>query len=205
VAEPPTIRTANRLADNEGRAAVLIGLAVDAAGRRAIHLDRDDAIVPIATGQTWGTNVGTIVRAAGQLRRYADANDPATGLSSLELVATEIAFERPSEDGVIRTATELHRAEGDRRVVEGMAYRSSNGNILVLAGGIVYVLDLEPWTQQVVTTTVHVRGTVRHGDPPPEAPAAGGGWFLERPDLEATLERGPSARSTGASPTDDPS
>lgn len=178
------IRTANRLADNEGKRAVVTGLAVDVAGRRAVHLDRDDAIVPLADGTTWGDDRDAIVTATGTLRRHAEANDPATGLSSLELVAEAVEAAKPADDGVVRTAVQLAAAEGTRCAVDGLAYRSSNGNIVVLAGGLVYVPELPAWTRDVVATDVRVRGTVRHGDLPPEAPPAGGSWYLDDPVAE---------------------
>jgi len=134
------IRTANRLADNEGRAAVLDGLAVDVAGRACIHLDRSDAIVPVAGRARWEPeHRGLPVRARSVLSRHAKANDPATGHSSLELAQATIERIPVPEDERIRTAPALYAAEGAAVEVEGMAYKSSNGPILVVYGGIAYV------------------------------------------------------------------
>jgi hypothetical protein len=183
VFEFETIRTASRLAANEGCDVVIVGLAVDVDSRKCIHLDRNDAIVPLASGHTWAAHRDSIVQVTGHLRRHAEANDPVTGLSSLEIIAETISVEPPRHDGVIRTALELRRAEGEQRTLEGMAYRSSNGNILVLAGCMVYVREMEQWPKDVVTTTVSVSGTVRHGGLPPEAPSGGGSWYLDHPIL----------------------
>jgi hypothetical protein len=59
-----------------------------------------------------------------------------------------------------------------------MAYRSSNGPIVVIYGGLVYVRDQPDWDAATVTRTVAVRGTLRHGPLPPDAPAAGGSWSI---------------------------
>lgn len=181
--DPERIRSANRLADNEGCDAVVVGLATDVAGRRCIHLDRSDAIVPLASGRTWGSDLGTVVEARGRLRRYASQNDPANGLSALELVESNVATSRLPNDGVIRSLPALAAVEGEPASIEGMAYRSSNGNIVVLYGGLVYVPDLPRWDGDTVGGQVLVHGVVRHGPPPPESPAAGGSWRLDDPTL----------------------
>ena len=59
-----------------------------------------------------------------------------------------------------------------------MAFRSSNGNIVVLAGGLAYVRGLPDWSKHEVTTTVRVTGRVTQDALPPEAPPAGGSWAV---------------------------
>ena len=179
---PETIRTANRLAANEGLPAILVGLAVHAAGRPAVHLDRDDAIVPVAGRSSWGPDAGSVVEVSGNLRRHASQNDPVTGLSSLELSDASVRVVALPDDGVVRTAPALAAAVDSDAEVEGMAYRSSNGNIVVLSGGLAYVHGLPDWDKETVTKQVRVRGRVRHGELPPEAPPAGGSWVIEVPD-----------------------
>jgi hypothetical protein len=172
------IRTANRLADAEGSDVTLLGLAVDLAGRRCVHLDRGDAIVPVTDASSWGDLAGRVVSVSGPLMRHAFQNDPETGLSSLEVRPTSIDPVELPDDGVVRTAPALHAAEGSTATVEGMAFRSSNGNILVVAGGLAYVHGLPEWSKSEVATTVRVTGTVTHDALPPEAPPAGGSWVV---------------------------
>jgi hypothetical protein len=190
--QPERIRTANRLADNEDREVILVGLATDVAGRRCVHLDRDDAIVPVVGAETWGGSEGLAVEARGALRRHAPQNDPDTGLSSLELVAVDITTSEFADDGIVRSMPVLTGSEGGAITIEGMAYRSSKGNIVVLYGGLVYVPDLDRWDARTVGSAVHVRGTVRHGALPPEAPAAGGSWFLDHPSIAPPPQGGPT-------------
>jgi len=76
------IRTANQLRANEGKPVVLEGLAVDVVGRACVHLDRNDAIVPVADLARWDPDLlGSAVRARGVLSRHAKVNDPTTGIS----------------------------------------------------------------------------------------------------------------------------
>jgi hypothetical protein len=113
------------------------------------------------------------------LTRHAAANDPATGIASLALADASVERLALPADGRIRTAPELHGAEGRSAEIEGMAYRSSNGPIVVLYGGLVYVHNLPDWDAASVTHDVVVRGVVRRGPLPPDAPPAGGSWFIE--------------------------
>ncbi|MFQ5524998.1 MAG: hypothetical protein ACE5GX_01925 [Thermoanaerobaculia bacterium] len=177
---PETIRTANRLATNEDRTVVLEGLALDVAGRACIHLDRTDAIVPVAGFSGWDESYRERpVRGRGVLSRHAKANDPVTGIASLALAgATVELLPQPSDDR-IRTAPAMRASEGSEVEIEGMAYRSSNGPILVLYGGLAYVRDLPDWDDETVTRTVVVLGTIRHPPLPPDAPEAGGSWAIE--------------------------
>ena len=172
------IRTANRLAAAEGTDVVLVGLAADLAGRRCVHLDRSDAVVPVVGASSWDELAGRVVSVSGRLVRHAFENDPETGLSSLELHPTTIEPVDLPDDDVVRTAPELWAADGTDATVEGMAYRSSNGNIVVLPGGLAYVHGLPDWTKDEVTTTVRITGRVSHDDLPPEAPPAGGSWTV---------------------------
>ncbi len=172
------IRTANRLAAAEDSEVTLLGLAVDLAGRRCVHLDRSDAIVPVVGASSWGELAGRVVSVSGPLVRHAFQNDPETGLSSLEVRPTSIDPVDLPDDDVVRTAPSLWEAEGTEATVEGMAYRSSNGNILVVAGGLAYVHGLPEWSKSEVTTTVRVTGRVTHDALPPEAPPAGGSWLI---------------------------
>ncbi len=182
---PEVIRTANRLAANEGKAVILEGLAVDRAGRACVHLDRSDAIVPVADLAAWDAQrLERPVRASGLLSRHAAANDPKTGISSLELTQAAVEPLPLPADGRIRTAPALQAAEGSPAEIEGMAYRSSNGPIVVIHGGLVYVRGLPDWDAATVTRTVAVRGVVRHGPLPPEAPPAGGSWSIEGAQLQ---------------------
>lgn len=179
-ADAEVIRTANRLRANEGKAVVLEGLAVDVAGRACVHLDRSDAIVAVAGLQRWDPErLGSAVRASGVLSRHAPLNDPVTGIASLALTRATVERLRLPNDGRVRTAPELREAEGREVVIEGMAYRSSNGPILVIHGGLVYVRGLRDWDAATVTRDVVVRGVMRHGALPPDAPPAGGSWMIE--------------------------
>lgn len=174
------LRTANRLAANEGKSVVLEGLAVRVAGRACIHLDRTDAIVPVADRAAWGSELdGLPVRGRGVLTRHAARNDPDTGLSSLELSDASVESITIPNDGRIRIARALRAANGKVAAVEGMAYRSRNGPIIVVYGGLAYVRDLPRWDEQTVEQIVVVHGTVRSGRRPPEAPAAGGNWYID--------------------------
>jgi hypothetical protein len=177
---PETIRTANRLGANEGKPVVLEGLAVDAADQACIHLDRSDAIVPVAGLSGWDdSRLGRPVRGRGFLSRHAAANDPLTGIASLVLTQATIELLPQPADGRIRTAPELPTREGSQVEIEGMAYRSRHGPILVIYGGLVYVCNLPDWDAVTVTRTVVVQGTLRHPPLPPGAPLAGGSWAIE--------------------------
>lgn len=174
------IRTANRLAANEGEPVVLDGLAVEVAGRACIHLDRSDAIVPVDGLAAWEVDLlERPVRGRGVLSRQAPANDPVTGIASLALAGATVEPLPQPADGRVRTAPALEAAEGSWAEVEGMAYRSSNGPIVVLYGGLLYVRNQPDWDDEIVTRTVVVRGVVRHGPLPPDAPPAGGSWSVE--------------------------
>jgi hypothetical protein len=174
------IRTANRLRANEGKAVVLEGLAVDVAGRACVHLDRSDAIVPVSGLDHWDPErLGSAVRARGVLSRHAPVNDPATGIASLALAEATVERLPLPDDGRVRTAPELRAAEGKAAEIEGMAYRSSNGPIVVIYGGLVYVRNLPDWDATTVTRNVVVRGVVRRGALPPDAPPAGGSWAID--------------------------
>jgi hypothetical protein len=179
------IRTANRLHANEGRSVVIEGLAVDRAGRACIHLDRMDAIVAVAGRAAWESGLRERpIRARGVLLRHADANDPITGVASLELREAVVEELVVPADGRIRTAPALRAAEGTFVEVEGMAFRSSNGPILVVYGGLAYVRGLPDWDAATVCQIVVVHGTVRHPALPPEAPPAGGSWAIEATGFE---------------------
>jgi hypothetical protein len=187
---PEVLRTANRLADNEGKSVVLEGLAVDCASRACVHLDRTDAIVPVAGHAAWDPDLRSRpVRASGILRRHAAANDPRTGIASLELVDARIEAISLPVDGRIRTAPALHAAAGSNVDVEGMAYRSRNGPILVIYGGLAYVHGLPDWDKVTVSKTVVVSGRVRNGKLPPGAPAAGGTWAIDATRFEPVPRR----------------
>lgn len=184
-AAPQVMRTANRLSENEGKAVVLDGLAVDVAGRAGIHLDRADSIVPVAGRSRWDPDLlHQPVRGRGVLTRHAPESDPVTGIYSLELTQASIERLPMPGDGRIRTAPALRAADGSQVDVEGMAYKSSNGPILVLYGGIAYVRGLPMWDAATVRRTVLVRGTVRHPPLPPDAPPAGGSWTIEASSFE---------------------
>ena len=177
---PAVIRTANQLRANEGQPVVLEGLAVDVAGRACVHLDRSDAIVPVADLARWDRELlGNAVRARGVLSRHAKTNDPATGIASLALAGATVERLALPADGRIRTAPQLRAAEGAPAEIEGMAYRSSNGPIVVIYGDLVYVRGLPDWDAATVTRDVVVRGVVRRGPLPPDAPPAGGSWTID--------------------------
>jgi hypothetical protein len=182
--EPESIRTANRLADNEGAEVELVGLAVEIDGRACVHLDRNDAIVPVAGRSSWGERLHSVVRAKGRLTRHADANDPETGLSSLELSGATIEWVEFPDDQRVRTMPALREAEGREVEAEGMAYKSSNGPIVVLYGGLAYVRGLPMWDSETTTRQVLVRGKVERGPLPPDAPPAGGSWAIEASGFE---------------------
>lgn len=178
-AAPEVIRTANRLHANEGRPVILDGLAVEVAGRGCIHLDRSDAIVAVEGLARWDADrLGRPVRGRGVLSRHAAVNDPVTGIASLVLADAIVEPLPQPADGRIRTAPALQAAEGSVAEIEGMAYRSSNGPIVVLYGGLVYVRDQPAWDGATVRRTVAVRGTLRQGPLPPDAPPAGGSWSI---------------------------
>src|SRR5579871_1132986 len=116
---PEVIRSANRLLPNEGRSVVLEGIAVNAAGQTCIRLDRSDALVSLGGRAPWRASAaGTVVRGHGVLRRIAEQNSP-TGIASLALAWSTVEPMGLPEDGRIRDAPSLERAEGTRVEVEG--------------------------------------------------------------------------------------
>jgi hypothetical protein len=171
-----SIRSASRLAANEGAEVELQGLVAEVAGRTCMRLDRSDAIVPLVGPVSLAP--GAPARATGRLVRHADANDPITGLSSLELrdaVVDKIGLPR---DDLVRTAPHLHEREGQMTVVEGLAYSSLHGNVVILLGGAVYVPQMAEWSTAQLGQVGKVNGRVEHAELPPDAPAAGDSWIL---------------------------
>lgn len=187
---PEVIRSANRLGDNEGKAVVVDGVAVEVAGRACIQLDRNDAIVPVAGRAAWDADLlARVVRGRGVLTRHAPANDPATGIASLELAQPSVELLALPVDGRIRTAPALHAAEGSSVEVEGVPFHSRNGPMVILYGGGAYVRGLPDWKSAIMRENVVVRGTVRHPPLPPEAPQAGGSWAIEATGFETVSPR----------------
>ena len=171
-----SIRSASRLAANEGAEVELQGLIAEVAGRTCIRLDRSDAVVPLVGSVRLA--LGTPARAAGRLVRHADQNDPVSGLSSLELTDASVEPLVLAQDDVVRTAPQLHAHEGRQAVVEGHAYSSLHGNVVVLLGGAVYVPQMAEWSTAQLGRVVRVNGRVEHAELPPDAPAAGDSWIL---------------------------